>query len=221
MAVMPLAEQDRLIRRAWPFRTILLGNGMALWRGTVTALSCPYDVSIFYVPRRDCDTFTFAHADFPEVRVHSPPVTRRAEEPDTPIPHVFDEGLVRLPPLCLFDPRERGWDASRAIADTTIPWIADWLRFYEAWQATGHWAGGGREHDRRVVAGPSGRCPRRLTAAIDEYFGMGASRAVITTAEARAAAPVARAQLADHLQDIPFDAVAAGSLSASDAQLAA
>lgn len=221
MAVMPLAEQDRLIRRAWPFRTILLGNGMALWRGTVTALSRPYDVSIFYVPRRDCDSFTFAHADFPEVRVHSPPVTRRAEEPDTPIPHVFDEGLVRLPPLCLFDPRERGWDASRAIAETTIPWIADWLRFYEAWQATGHWAGGGREHDRRVVAGPAGRCPARLTAAIDEFFGMGTSRAVMTTAEARAALPVARAQLADHLGDLPFDAAAAGSLAASDAQLAA
>ncbi len=50
---------------------------------------------------------------------------------------------------------------------------------------------------------------------------MGASRAVITTAEARAAAPVAPSQLADRLRNLPFEGTAAGTLPAADAQLAA
>lgn len=220
MAAMTLAEQDRLIRRAWPFRTIFLGDGMALWRGTVTALSCPYDVSILYIPVRDRDGFMFAHADFPEVIVHSPRLTRRPEEPERPIPHVFEEGMRLLPPLCLFDPRERGWDPSRAIAETTIPWIADWLRFYEAWQATGHWAGGGRDHGPPVVARALGSCPSHLVAKIEDMFAMGTSRVVITTAEARASAPVGKAQMRDHLAGMEF-APDAGSGANFDGRLAA
>jgi hypothetical protein len=29
------------------------------------------------------------------------------------------------------------------IADSTIPWTAEWLIFYEIWKATGDWHGGG------------------------------------------------------------------------------
>ncbi len=31
------------------------------------------------------------------------------------------------------------------IATTVIPWLLEWLVYYEAWQATGEWLGGG-EH---------------------------------------------------------------------------
>ena len=29
------------------------------------------------------------------------------------------------------------------ISDTIIPWVADWLLYYELWLATGEWLGGG------------------------------------------------------------------------------
>lgn len=146
-----LVQQDRLIHRQWPFRTVLLGEHFGLWRGTVIGLSAPYDISILYVRRHFQPGFEYAHPWFPQVLVHAPLITRRAEAPADPIPHVFDEGRTDHPPLCLFDPAERGWDSSRAIAATTIPWTADWLRFYEAWQATGVWTGGGRDH---FIPGP-------------------------------------------------------------------
>ena len=48
---LPLWQQDRLLRRDWPFRTVLLGDDLALWRGRVYGLSQGYEVSILYVRR--------------------------------------------------------------------------------------------------------------------------------------------------------------------------
>lgn len=187
-----LIQQDRLIRRQWPFRTVLLGEDFGLWRGTVYGLSAPYEISIMYVWRHFQAGFEYAYPFFPHVLVHAPLITRRAEAPQDPIPHVFDEGRTEYPSLCLFDPAERGWDSSRAIATTTIPWAADWLRFYEAWQATGVWTGGGRDH---VITGPQGRDALSGTptiAAVNRaarLIGSSASRALLARATADADAP--------------------------------
>ena len=31
------------------------------------------------------------------------------------------------------------------LAHTIVPWIAEWLSYYELWHATGEWLGGGTE----------------------------------------------------------------------------
>lgn len=43
--------------------------------------------------------------------------------------------------LCLYDPDGGQWDPRMLIADTTIPWAADWLKFYEFWLYDGIWRG--------------------------------------------------------------------------------
>jgi len=202
---LPLWQQDRLLRRHWPFRTILLGEDLALWRGRLYGLSQGYEVSILYVRRHFQQGFEYAHAWFPEVRILSPRIERRAEDPDTPIPHVYDE--PDDPNLCLFDPAFGGWDASKAIGATTVPWIAEWLRFYEAWHATGIWHGGGRDHGisqppETPGYGRSGW--RQLLQRASTVAGMETSRLTIATIEQRQAGTVDRRMLADRLRDIDF-----------------
>jgi hypothetical protein len=43
--------------------------------------------------------------------------------------------------ICVHRPEE--WAPSSFIADTIMPWISQWLRFYEVWQQTGSWEGEG------------------------------------------------------------------------------
>lgn len=145
MRALSLAEQDRLIRQQWPeMRTVFLSSTFGRWRGTVVGFSRRYEIMITYVTDRRQANFVWNYAAFPVVEVLNPKLKRREEDPSTPIPHLYEELLRRV--LCLFDPLEKGWSADRAIAGTTIPWTAGWLRHYEIWQATGEWKGGGRDH---------------------------------------------------------------------------
>ncbi|HUG31987.1 MAG TPA: hypothetical protein VMM14_03765 [Acidimicrobiia bacterium] len=58
------------------------------------------------------------------------------------LPHVYP-----LNTLCLYYGM-REWNGSMLIANTLVPWIAEWLAHYEVWLATGgDWLGGG-VHDR-------------------------------------------------------------------------
>lgn len=156
MAALSIAQQDRLIRAAWPsFRTIIVGKRLGIWRGTLQGLSHPYEVEIVYARNRPGDPFRYAYAWFPEVTVLDPPVSRRAEDPDDPIPHVYNDPDRDQPILCLFDPRADGWERDQAIADTILVWAAGWLRFYEAWQATGIWMGGSAPHGPRTLPAPT------------------------------------------------------------------
>lgn len=186
-----LEQQDRLIRQRWPFRTVSLGEHFGLWRGEIFGLSAPYEISILYVRRHFQPGFEYAHPWFPRVLVRAPLICRRPEAPDVPIPHVFDEGGSERPSLCLFDPAFNGWSSDRPIAMTTIPWAADWLRFYEAWQATGIWTGGGRDHRITPVAAIDPHLVP-LPAKVDRaawLIGTAASRALLAEATAGPDAP--------------------------------
>jgi hypothetical protein len=190
-----LQQQDRLLRRDWPFRTVLLGDDLALWRGRVYGLSLGYEVAILYVRRPFQANFEYGHAWFPEVRVLAPKLQRRAVAPDTPIPHVYGEASD--PVLCLFDPAVNGWDASQTLTATTVPWIGDWLRFYEAWQATGRWHGGGRDHGGAQRPESAQRAPSTRLRRLSGAQGMQSSRTVLATIEARRAGPLDRRSLVD------------------------
>lgn len=143
-----ILAQDAEMRRIWPgLRTIVAAPGWGVWRGIVKPLGRSYEIEISYIRPIGWDGHTLAHAWFPEVRVLSPRLSRRAQAPQTPIPHIYaDPERPDLPLLCLFDPRTGGWHPSQAIAETILPWTVSWLGFYEIWQATGDWKGGGAPH---------------------------------------------------------------------------
>ena len=86
------------------------------------------------------------HTRFPVVRVLSPPLILQPGAIDeAPLPHVyFAADDLTLSPLCLFDHEANEWSHDDLVADTTVPWAADWLACYECWLATGRWFGGGR-----------------------------------------------------------------------------
>ncbi len=71
----------------------------------------------------------------PQVFILSPHINPRAEI------HMYNEGS-----LCLFYPKEFKWTNSTKIADYTIPWIVEWVLYYELWKATGKWEGAEQSH---------------------------------------------------------------------------
>ncbi len=54
------------------------------------------------------------------------------------LPHVYEDGQKDI---CVHRPEE--WNKSMSIALTIMPWISQWLYFYEAWVLTGKWLGKG------------------------------------------------------------------------------
>ena len=39
---------------------------------------------------------------------------------------------------------------NKLIANTIIPWTVEWLYYYELWQATGEWLGGGEHPENEI-----------------------------------------------------------------------
>lgn len=167
MAALSIHEQDQRIRSDWPaIRTVFISRRLGIWRGFIQGLSHPYEVEIVDARNRDWDPFHYLYAPFPEVTVLSPSLSRRPEQPDVPIPHIYTDPDRDQPVLCLFDPRAKGWGPHQAIADSILVWTASWLRFYEAWHATGVWTGGGASHGpipRRTSVAVRGDKPNRPT----------------------------------------------------------
>lgn len=144
-----IAQQVRAMERRWPeFEVLVPEIDRALWFGSLAGIERSYRVMIEYgLPRGGS---VGADEDmvrrFPVVRVLTPPLEPRFEaKEEAPLPHVyFDRHDLTLSPLCLFDPAAGEWTPGDLIADTTVPWAADWLACYEGWLATGRWFGGGR-----------------------------------------------------------------------------
>ena len=45
--------------------------------------------------------------------------------------------------LCLYYPGIGVWREDMLLAETIVPWISEWLYYYEIWLVTGEWYGGG------------------------------------------------------------------------------
>lgn len=43
------------------------------------------------------------------------------------------------------------WKSTMNIADTIVPWICEWLYFYEIWLITGKWCGGGKHPNKKDI----------------------------------------------------------------------
>jgi hypothetical protein len=123
------AQQAFALRARFPDVQGKLKAGRLVWTGSLepTPLSRSYRVQIVFGQRGQ-----------PQVRVLDELATREGRS----LPHVYSDGT-----LCLHEPDE--WTATMTIADTIVPWTAEWLAHYEIWLVTGDWYGGGEWPPRR------------------------------------------------------------------------
>lgn len=61
------------------------------------------------------------------------------------LPHVYSHSEQRL---CLYSVSNEEWTTRKLIVSTIIPWISDWLFYYELWLTNGEWLGGGHDEYR-------------------------------------------------------------------------
>lgn len=125
-----LAQQDALIRYRFPqFR---FSWRQSTWVGTLS----PSDDSPQYLIR-----ITYRLGRAPKVEVLSPAI-----RPDAP--HRFGDGS-----LCLYYSKDGSWHSQVCIAESIIPWAAEWLFYYEHWLKSGTWLGPEAPHDRQKRPG--------------------------------------------------------------------
>ncbi|MFC5464031.1 hypothetical protein [Lederbergia graminis] len=125
-----LSEQAYSVKAIFPqFSLIFSSSDKIVMTGTLqpTHLSCNYKIKIEY-----------GLEGAPKVWVISPELKRYKFKP---IPHMYEQDR-----LCLFYPKAKEWKRTMWISKTIIPWTSLWLKYYEIWQVTGEWLGGGIEH---------------------------------------------------------------------------
>jgi hypothetical protein len=135
-ASLSIVQQAMGIRSLWPAPAPKLKRAQLVWIGRLQ----PTPVSPIYAVRLRYD------GSYPRVHVLDPKLDSGHQGR---LPHVYsgDE-------LCLYTPGE--WKSSMPLATTVIPWIAEWLLYYELWLATDGWSGGGHvfappERDQRAA----------------------------------------------------------------------
>lgn len=148
-----LDEQIAAMASHWPQLALVARTGrVAVREGPVAPFRKDHTVRISYRPPLLVELFTAAAVQ-PRVQVLHPMLEPHPEFEEGPIPHVYpNKEDPDHPFLCLFDPRAGGWSINDLVADTTVPWTARWLAFYEGWLATGKWRGGG-SHPTSVPEG--------------------------------------------------------------------
>lgn len=97
----------------------------AVWIGDVrpTPLSRSYTIKIEY-----------EYLSAPRVTVLGPKL--KLAEGAKRLPHIYNSG-----DLCLYTPAKGEWHSGLSIASTIVPWISEWLYYYEIWLITGDWMG--------------------------------------------------------------------------------
>lgn len=112
--------QKREIEKKFSFLKCRIENDTLVCRGIFQPENCcAYDVRIEF--RAGC---------FPQVYILSPEVKSNSDI------HIYREGS-----LCLFYPGDLKWKDTTSIAENTIPWIFEWILFYELYLLTGVWEG--------------------------------------------------------------------------------
>ena len=151
---MPLTLDDQIARmaEAWPqFRLVGRERQAACWEGTLRPYFQPFVVSVAYRAPLVIERVR-PRVVQPRVRILYPPLRPRRRDPEGQLPHVYYLGDGDLDVmLCMFDPDVDEWSPECSLAETTIPWAADWLACYEGWRAGGRWTGTGRHVERAAA----------------------------------------------------------------------
>lgn len=137
-------------RRFPDMRVVLDLPWVTIWEGELRPLSTTYRVRV--IDHRGLDDGRLAFTGrWPVVRVLSPSLSRRDVAPDEFVPHLFgDHDDPAGAHLCLFYPDGVDFTREMLLADSIVPWAAEWLFYYEMWHVTGVW--GGREAPHGPVA---------------------------------------------------------------------
>ena len=77
----------------------------------------------------------YRFSESPQVYILNPKI-----EIDTAT-HFYKEGN-----LCLFYPKDEPWKSTFRVADKIMPWVAEWLVFYELYKIDGAWYGKSAPH---------------------------------------------------------------------------
>lgn len=136
LRVIALPEQLAYMRLVWPCLNCRVARKLLICSGKLM----PLDISDEYTVR-----VTYRIGDIPVVWVDGLPSTEK-EKTGNKIPHRFQNGSI-----CLFCGND--WSADKTIAHTIIPWLLEWLVFYEGWLTTGDWQGGGTHPERWAPEG--------------------------------------------------------------------
>lgn len=112
-----IAIQNHHIRKR--FKNFELIDRKGIWRGYLQPFenAQKYRVRI-YAPLGKTPK---VWVEFPSLHVNAP--------------HVFPKEKN----LCLFWPTEWQWSSTDLIAETIVPWVAEWLFNYEYWLLDGKW----------------------------------------------------------------------------------
>lgn len=136
-------RQIEAMAKIWPaFRVVGRQGAWAAWRGPVRPLLQTFFVEIQYRAPLVVERINLRVLQ-PRVRVLAPALRPRRGNAEGMLPHVYygSDGDVSL---CMLDPDAGEWSPSDLLAETTVPWITDWLAAYEGWRATGVWTASGR-----------------------------------------------------------------------------
>lgn len=132
MSVLGARHQVSAMRHAWPgFKSERLMDGL-VWRGWLRpkAWLDPFQVQVRLVlETRERRGAVSVNVVQPVLDVAS---SQRAEC------HMYSNGS-----LCLFDPSQHEWTPRMSVAETIVPWAAEWIYYFQIWQVTGAWLGGG------------------------------------------------------------------------------
>lgn len=123
-------EQLKRIKKVFPeIRVLKSGwdNFEIIVQIQPTAISKLYDVKVVYTENKWVKIFVVNK-------------TLEIAKSRTKLPHVYNSQKQQL---CLYSPSKKEWNAHNYIIDTIIPWISEWLYYYELWLPEGKWFGGG------------------------------------------------------------------------------
>lgn len=131
-----MCQQHSQLKKAYPSSECKIKMGIA------SAVLClrPTDQSIEYTIRVDSKV----GMKFVNIFVIKPRVTLYWE--DKKVPHLYPSDGS----LCLYYPKYKEWKYTDSWADTLIPWTSLWLFYFELWQETGNWIGGGIHGSKKL-----------------------------------------------------------------------
>lgn len=123
-----IAQQAFELRRWYPGSTLRARPAGLTWEHSIT----PYPLCGTYEVKVDYDL-----GYVPLAFVVSPKLFRHD---GLDLPHCYNQEKQSL---CLVYQTAREWTSDMFIAQTTVPWISEWLIHYEIWCVTETWEGGG------------------------------------------------------------------------------
>jgi hypothetical protein len=152
--IIGIGQQIATMADKWPaFELIRRDGASATWQGPLRPLLQTFTVEISYRAPSVIELLDNRRLQ-PRVRMLSPLLRPRRGDPEGQLPHVYYVGDGPLDVvLCMFDPDSDEWSPLMTIAETTVPWVIDWIASYEGWRATGTWTGGGKHLEKAVLAG--------------------------------------------------------------------